>query len=150
MQALFEAHLTVTDVKRAMHFYGEILGLEFAAKFDEPLVAFYWIGGRGQSMLGLWGSGAGLQRLNLHVAFRVKLSDVLEAPKQLRLAKIQPLDFARNPTAEAVVIGWMPAAAVYFHDPDGNLLEFLAILPDAPRPEVGVIPWSQWRDVAKG
>jgi lactoylglutathione lyase len=31
------------------------------------------------------------------------------------------------------VIGWMPAAAVYFEEPDGHMLEYLAMLDEAPR-----------------
>ena len=38
----------------------------------------------------------------------------------------------------------MPATAVYFRDPDNNLLEFIAMLPDPPRPDLGVLPWSDW------
>jgi lactoylglutathione lyase len=38
------------------------------------------------------------------------------------------------------VIGWMPAAAVFFHDPDGHLLEYRTMLPHEPRPEAGVVP----------
>jgi GNAT superfamily N-acetyltransferase len=38
----------------------------------------------------------------------------------------------------------MPAAAVYFHDPDGHQLEYLAMLPGPARPEVGIVSWSQW------
>jgi hypothetical protein len=34
----------------------------------------------------------------------------------------------------------MPAASVFFHDPDGHLLEYLAMLPHQPRPEAGVVP----------
>lgn len=42
------------------------------------------------------------------------------------------------------MLGWMTAAAIYFHDPDGNLLEFLAMLPGKPRPDLGIVPWSSW------
>jgi lactoylglutathione lyase len=42
------------------------------------------------------------------------------------------------------VIGWMPAAAVYFDDPDGHSLEYLAMLDAAPRPELGIAPWAEW------
>jgi len=28
---------------------------------------------------------------------------------------------------------------------DENLLEFIAMLPDPPRPEAGVVRWSEWR-----
>jgi len=38
----------------------------------------------------------------------------------------------------------MPAAAVYFRDPDGHLLEYLAMLDDAPRPSAGIVPDSRW------
>ena len=144
---LFESHLTVVDLKRSMLFFSAILELELAETFSEPKVAFYWIGGRGASMLGLWEVGAGPQRLNLHVAFSSGLPDVLAAPARLRSAGIVPLDFSGTPTDEPVVLSWMPAASVYFHDPDGNLLELLSMLPDAPRPELGVVSWSRWMEV---
>jgi hypothetical protein len=38
----------------------------------------------------------------------------------------------------------MPAAAVYFCDPDGHLLEYLAMLNEEPRSGLGVVPYSQW------
>jgi lactoylglutathione lyase len=129
-----------------MSFYGATLGLELAEVFWHRRVAFYWIGGRGNSMLGLWEAGTGPQRLSLHVAFRVELADLLEAPARLRAANVVPLDFAGEPTTEPVVLAWMPAASLYFRDPDGNLIEFLAMLPNRPRPELGVIGWTQWNE----
>jgi lactoylglutathione lyase len=38
----------------------------------------------------------------------------------------------------------MPAAAVYFEDPDGHLLEYLAMLGEEPQPEAGIVPYSKW------
>jgi lactoylglutathione lyase len=111
----------------------------------ERRVAFYWLGGAGTSMLGLWEAGASPQRMSLHPAFRTDLPDLLEAPGRLRAAGIVPLDFFGSPSDEVSVLAWMPAASVYFHDPDGNLLEFLAMLPEAPQPERGVISWIQWQ-----
>jgi lactoylglutathione lyase len=43
------------------------------------------------------------------------------------------------------VFAWMPAASLYFHDPDGNSLELLSMLPEAPQPELGIVSWSRWR-----
>jgi lactoylglutathione lyase len=142
---LFEAHLTVSDLNRSMQFYGEILGFKLARSFPERRVAFYWIGPPGASMLGLWEVGTGPQRMSLHTAFTVDLADLLDAPRRLRAVNVAPLDFAENPTDEPVVLAWMPAASLYFHDPDGNLLEFLAMLPDPPQPELGVISWNDWK-----
>ena len=42
------------------------------------------------------------------------------------------------------MIGWMPAAAVYFRDPDGHLLEYLAMLDAAPDRDRRILSWSDW------
>jgi lactoylglutathione lyase len=143
---LFETHLTVSDLGRSMKFYGDSLGLEVAQVFPDRKVAFYWIGAPGKSMLGLWETGSAPQKLSLHLAFEVALSDLLNAPEKLRAANITPLDFSGDPTNEPVVLAWMPAASVYFHDPDGNLLEFLSMLPDPPQPDQGIVKWSIWHN----
>lgn len=144
---LFETHLTVGDLKRSMWFYGETLGLKLAQVFPEKKAAFYWINRPGESMLGLWEAGSSPQRMSLHVAFTVELNDLLAAPAQLRNMNVIPLDFDGNPANEPVVLAWMPAASLYFHDPDGNLLEFLAMLPQSSRPDLGVVPWSEWAQI---
>lgn len=140
---LFESHLTVTDLRRSMAFFADVLGLELAHAELDRKVAFYWIGGRGHAMLGLW-EVPGPQRVTLHLAFRVELNDVLNAAAHLRSAGVEPLDFSGGSIDQPVVLAWMPAASVYFHDPDGNLLEFLSMLPDAPEPALGIVTWAEW------
>jgi len=95
-------------------------------------------------MLGLWEAGTGPQRMSLHLAFRVELPHLLQAPTKLRAAGVIPLDFGGAPAEEPVVLAWMPAGSLYFRDPDGNMLEFLCMLPQPPRPELGVVAWSEW------
>jgi lactoylglutathione lyase len=141
---LFEAHLTVSNLDRAVAFYGDQLALPLAYVLVERKVAFFWIGVRGKAMLGLWEAGTMPMSISLHVAFQVALPDLHEAPTRLLKAGIQPRDLAGAPAQEPVVLAWMPAAAVYFRDPDNNLLEFITMLPDLPRPDLGVLSWSDW------
>src|SRR5713101_8410975 len=140
---LFEAHLTVSELERAVAFYRDLLSLPLARTFPERKVAFFWIGAPGKAMLGLWEAGTMPINVNLHVAFQVALSDLHE-PARLKMAGIQPRDLSGLPTEEPVVLAWMPAASVYFRDPDSNLLEFITMLPDPPRPDLGVLSWSEW------
>jgi len=144
IRGLFESHLTVSNLDRSIHFYRDILGLAEAHVFPERRVAFFWIGAPGKAMLGLWETGTGPQKMTQHLAFTVEIDHVLASPNVLRQSGITPLDFNSEPTDDPVVLCWMPAVAIYFHDPDGNLLEFLAMLPQQPRPDLGVIPWSSW------
>jgi lactoylglutathione lyase len=142
---LFETHLTVTDLNRSIQFYRDVLGLTLAREFPERQAALFWIGGHGKAMLGLWAGGYGPQKMTLHTAFRVSIEAVVAASRSLRAAGIKPLDFDGRPTDEPSVLAWMPAVSLYFHDPDGNLLEYIAMLPQDPRPELGVVKWSEWR-----
>ena len=144
VEDLFEAHLTVTDLDEAIRFYRDIVGLRLANVTAARQAAFFWIGSAGNGMLGLWATGSGPQRMTLHTAFRASLPDVVAAPRVLRSAGLTPLDFDGRPTDEPVVIAWMPAASVFFRDPDDNLLEYIALLPDEPQPELGIVPWRVW------
>jgi lactoylglutathione lyase len=73
------------------------------------------------------------------------IKDLLDAPKRLKDQGIVPLSFFGTESMEPSVIGWMPAAAIYFKDPDGNLIEYLTMLDDnLRRPETGIISWSEW------
>lgn len=38
----------------------------------------------------------------------------------------------------------MPAVAIYFKDPDGHDLEFIAILEGEGEPNLGVISYEEW------
>jgi lactoylglutathione lyase len=144
VQGLFEAHLPAADVDRAVQFYRDIVGLSVALEVPERGAAFFWVGEPGKAMLGIWSLGSMPMGLSLHVAFSVPLEDVLGSCRRLRDLGVTPLSFFAEETDEPSVIGWMPAAAVYFRDPDGHLLEYLAMLDEPPRSEVGIVTWSEW------
>ena len=144
VRGLFETHLTVADVPRSTAFYRDVVGLPLALDLPERDAAFLWVGAPGRAMLGLWGIGSSVNSMQLHIAFDVTLEDLLLAPERLRDAGITPLSFFGQETFEPDVLGWMPAGAVYFRDPDGHLLEYLAMLDEEPRPGAGIVPFSEW------
>jgi lactoylglutathione lyase len=144
---LFETHLTVHDLNHSISFYRDVVGLSLALELPERGAAFFWVGGAGEAMLGLWSLGSAPLGLSLHIALRASLEDVLGACDALRSIDITPLSFFGTETMEPSVIGWMPAAAVYFRDPDGHLIEYLAMLDEPPRPGLGIVPWSRWASV---
>jgi lactoylglutathione lyase len=143
-RGLFETHLTVADLDRSVAFYRDVVGLEVAYEVPERGATFLWIGAPGRAMLGLWSAGSAPMSMRLHIAFEAALDDVLATPARLRALGVEPLSFFGAPTEEPDVIGWMPAAAIYFLDPDGHQLEYLAMLEEPPQPQLGIVPWSAW------
>ena len=151
LRGLFETHLTVTNLQRSIIFYRDIIGLDLALEISDRSAAFFWIGNptshpSRRSMLGLWSIGTAPLGLTLHIAFEVTaINDLLDAPRRLKDQGIVPLSFFGIEWMEPSVIGRMPAAAIYFRDPDGHLIEFLTMLDDIHRkPDLGIVSWSDW------
>ncbi len=149
IDGLFETHINVTNLERSMQFYGDVLGLEFAHQEEGRRVAFYWMGHRGQAMLGVWEKPqAEVQRQ--HFAFRSSIENILNKSSDwLHARKLNPRNFFDDGTEAPMVFGWMPAIAIYFQDPDGHSLEFISMLPGEPRPELGVVTWEEWQTVSQ-
>src|SRR6266700_2756942 len=102
-------------------------------------------------MIGLWGpntaygsqNGANRKR---HIAFAVRLDQLIAAIKKLNEHGIETLGFAGQRTDQPTVIGWMPSAQIYFRDPDGHMLEFISILPQQPKPSF-TGSYSEWKNL---
>lgn len=146
VERLFEAHLNVASLQRSVAFYTELLGLPLAAIFPERRVAFVWIGSPGQSLLGLWEVGSSPQGLTMHLALKVALDDLLKAVTELPRIGIAPLGFTGEATDQPAVLAWLPAASIYFRDPDNNLLEFITMLAEPSRRDLGVVSWRDWNN----
>ncbi len=128
VDGLFETHLTVRDLGRSVAFYRDVVGLTLALELPDRDAAFFWIARPGRALLGLWSLGTAPIGVSLHVAFGTSVAAIAEACDRLWSLGVTPLSFFDTETDEPSVIGWMPAAAVYFRDPDGHLLEYLAML----------------------
>ncbi len=147
LHGLFETHLTVKRLETSVAFYQDTIGLELAYVSHELRVAFFWIGGRGKAMLGVWEVGDASNGMRLHLAFNTTVEQILAAPSVLKALGVIPRGFHGEPVEEPVVIGWMPALSLYFTDPDGHLLEYLAMLPEKPHPQAGVVSFTKWKEV---
>jgi catechol 2,3-dioxygenase-like lactoylglutathione lyase family enzyme len=78
VSGLYESHLTVSDLDKSIEFYRDVVGLELAHTVPKRH-AFFWIGGRERSMLGLWSIHSSPVRLRLHIAFTATLDDVIRS-----------------------------------------------------------------------
>lgn len=144
LKNVFEAHLDVANLERATAFYRDVLGLELAMLEQQRRIAFFWLGGAMNSMLGLWEKPA--EQISVrHTAFEVAPTEMRAEIARLRAAGVETFDFGRAMTPEPFVFGWMPAAAIYFEDPDGHLLELIAKLPGKQYPEKAIISLAEWK-----
>jgi lactoylglutathione lyase len=143
---LYETHLPVSSTDASTKFYVEIVGLEFACRDPARDIVFLYIGTDRASMLGLWGptTAYGGHPHRCHFAIAIPLPELLGVGRRLNDLGVSTRNFAGVETTEPSVIGWMPSAQLYFRDPDGHSLEFIAVLDDPPDP--GFIgPLSAWR-----
>lgn len=144
IKGLYETHLSVENLERSIDFYKNVLGLEFASLEEKRRIAFFWIGKPKEYMLGLWEKPKE-EIGKRHFAFRCDVEDVLhKSVGWLKERNLEPYNFLKDETEKPMVFAWMPAIAIYFNDPDGNVLEFIAVLEGKPRPELGVISYEEW------
>ncbi|ART76038.1 glyoxalase [Sutcliffiella horikoshii] len=141
---LYETHVKTISLESAVAFYRS-LGLELAYFLEERRVAFFFLGdsGKKQQMLGIWEVNEH-EFVRSHFAFKVSLEQLRSVPTFLATKGIElSSSFGLN-ASEPVVHAWMPAACYYFADPDGNSLEYLALLDQEAKPELGVLHLSEW------
>jgi lactoylglutathione lyase len=151
---LYETHIPVTDTKASQTFYSEVVGLPFAYRDATRDIVFLWADEKQKGMVGLWGASTGYGRQNgeltrCHLAFSVSYEELQRAIVKLNERKIETSGLGGKPTTEPSVIGWMPSAQIYFHDPDGHSLEFIAILPQTPNASF-IGSYSDWVKLNKG
>ena len=119
VESLGHVVLKVTDLARSEKFYSGILGLPVCARFDEQgmKMTFFSLGNHHDIALAQVSGEdkAGEQAAGLHhVAFRIgdSIDELKEAKVYLEGAGIE-----LHPVDHEVT------KSLYFHDPDGNMLE---------------------------
>lgn len=147
IKGLYETHLAVASLPRSIDFYRHTLGLELCAYQDDRKLAFFWVGAPQQYMLGLWETPAEDIRPQ-HFAFRCNKDFILnESVKWLKDRNLIPYNFLKDGSENPMVFAWMPALAIYFKDPDGHVLEFIAVLDGKANPEGGIITYEEWMKI---
>ncbi len=145
IQGLYETHIQVRDLAKSVAFYTEVLGLRVAHRDPTRPIVFLWIGAGKDYMLGLWQEETNFQPR--HFAFRADKEDILNyAVDYLKTRDLTPYNFLKDGIEAPMVFAWMPALAIYFNDPDGNQLEFIAVLEGESRPELGVLSYADWKE----
>lgn len=148
IDGLYETHLVVDDLDTQMGFYGDKLGFELGKHDEDRGIAFYFIPGGNESMLGLWENepseaphfAAG------HFALRVDEADIPSMIAFLEQRGIEAKGMYGCSPEEPIVQPWIPAANAYFDDPEGNLVELHAKLSDEPDPDAEQMSLSDWRN----
>ena len=144
IKGLYETHLFVENLEVSIDFYKNILGLEQCYYEKERRATFFWIGKPKEAMLGLWEKPKN-EIDKRHFAFRCEKDFILsEATRFLNRNGLKPYNFLNDGTERPMIFAWMPAIAIYFNDPDGHYLEFICILDEKARPELGVISYEEW------
>jgi lactoylglutathione lyase len=145
IKGLFETHINTASLETSMKFYGEVLGLELGLYEERRRAAFYWLGKRGEAMLGIWEKPIE-EILPQHYAFRCEVDDVLNhSVNYLKQRNLGFHNFLNDGTERPMVFAWMPAISIYFNDPDNHSLEFIAMLPGKPKPQLGIISYTEWQ-----
>ncbi|WP_085524670.1 VOC family protein [Tuberibacillus sp. Marseille-P3662] len=146
IQGLYEAHLPVSDLNQSIEFYQNI-GLELAYR-NKSGIAFFWIE-KGKSWIGLW-EGEEFQTPYhpslRHIAFRVELNDIKKAKDWLSSRGIVMRENFGFAPKEPIVLDNPPQAhaAIYFHDPDRNSLEFICPVEIDTYNESEMMYLSEW------
>lgn len=146
---LYETHLFVENLETSIDFYTNILGLEACYFEEERRAVFFWLGKPKESMLGLWEKPKS-QIDRRHFAFRCEKDFVInKATSFLKEHGLKPYNFLNDGTERPMVFAWVPAIAIYFDDPDGHYLEFIAVLDGEGKPENGIVSYEEWLEIEK-
>ncbi|MCM3759007.1 VOC family protein [Sporosarcina aquimarina] len=149
IKGLYEAHLPVSDLNKAIQFY-EGLELVLDHKIEERL-AFLWIE-KDKSWLGLWNTDKVEVEYHpsiRHIAFEVSLESLKDSVNWLTKKGYTPRKaFGFEPTEPFVMPNdGFGHAKIHFNDPDGNSLEFICKI-NNPKNISKTMYLSEWEKIS--
>ncbi|MCT6948577.1 MAG: VOC family protein, partial [Bacillus thuringiensis] len=111
IQNIYETHLHVKNLEKAINFYQNKLGLTLARKLSKRRVAFFWVGENKKQMLGLWEVNNIEDFEPRHFAFGVNLESLMTSKSWLEERGIEVIGSQGKGNQEPIVQRWMPAHA---------------------------------------
>jgi lactoylglutathione lyase len=147
IRGIFETHINVSDYQASADFYERLLNIMPLHEDQVRKSKFYWVGKPGESMLGIRENYPSSLIQRQHFAFRVDLEDIKSARAYLSDLGIESTNFYGDPSGDLIVFPFMPAVSIYFKDPDGHSIEFIAMLDDPPKPELDMMTWKEWDEL---
>ncbi|MEK5064103.1 VOC family protein [Cytobacillus sp. FSL R5-0596] len=143
---LYEAHLNSSNIERSIIFY-EKLGFKVAYTTEDRKAAFFFLGENKENMLGIWETKDTPIERN-HIAFSVSPEKLRGNIPFLKEKEIEVRESLGLSPSEPIVHSWIPAASVYFYDPDGHSLEYIAVLEGEAKPYLNPMHLSEWENLS--
>ena len=144
IKGLYETHVFVENLERSKEFYEQTLGLKICKHYEDLRATLYWVGKPKQSFIGIWEKPRELLEKR-HFAFESTKEFILK--KSIKFFKnnnIRVRDAFHLSEKEPIVFAWLPAISIFFQDPDDNSLELIAPLNEKPKPELGILTYTDW------
>lgn len=145
VKSSYRTDIVVKDIAKAIDFFQLKLGLQLCCHEKEKKLATFWIGREGFSILYLLeeGSDEATIRDNNHINTVYFMHESISylKKKQLKLWNFL-MDSSQNP----VVFAEIPALVINFYDSEDQTLTFVGMLQDKPRPELGIVPFMEWKN----
>lgn len=131
IEGIFETHINVKDYEQSVLFYKQLPGLELFYTNEERKTAFFWVGGKGNGMLGIRENYPSNLVQRQHFAIKTDVDTLLTIKAELIAQNIPVTNFYNDDIDDLYVFTFMPAVSFYITDPDGHSVEYLAMLPDS-------------------
>lgn len=114
IQSIYETHLHIRNLEKAIDFYQNKLGLALAKRLSKRRIAFFWVGESKEQMLGLWEVHINEEFETKHFAFRVDLEFLKTSKLWLEKRGIEVVGSQGKGNREPIVQRWMRLQAYIF------------------------------------
>lgn len=149
IKGIFETHVNVKNYLESAQFYETLPGLEKFHVDHERKSVFFWVGGKGQGMLGIRENYPSTEIQRQHFAIQVDMNDLLTIKENITRKGILTENFYGDELDDLYVFTFMPAVSFYLTDPNGHSIEYISMLDNEINSEKhgAIIPFKDYRSL---